>query len=88
MWLSGLVLVINAAGVICLFLWGNIFFSSSAICAIVAGFSALQAVTAAIAFIAQCNVSWVVLVRGMRYTSVKTRNKKNLLMYPSHIFGT
>ncbi|KAF9140943.1 hypothetical protein BG015_001460 [Linnemannia schmuckeri] len=59
MWLSGLVLVINAAGAISLFLWGTFFFSSSTICAIVAGFSAFQAVTAAIAFIAQCNWSYM-----------------------------
>ncbi|KAG0288319.1 hypothetical protein BGZ96_007875 [Linnemannia gamsii] len=59
MWLSGLVLVINAAGAICLFLWGTFFFSSSTICVIVACFSALQAVTAAIAFIAQCNWSYM-----------------------------
>ncbi|OAQ26611.1 hypothetical protein K457DRAFT_34386 [Linnemannia elongata AG-77] len=59
MWLSGFVFVINAAGSICLFLWGTFFFSSSAICAIVAGFSVVQAVTAAIAFIAQLNWSYM-----------------------------
>ncbi|KAF9537038.1 hypothetical protein EC957_008970 [Mortierella hygrophila] len=59
MWLSGLVLVINAASAICLFLWGTFFFSSSAICVIVAGFSALQSITGAIAFIAQCNWSYM-----------------------------
>lgn len=75
MWLSGFVLVINAAGSICLFLWGTFFFSSSAICAIVAGFSVVQAVTAAIAFIAQFNVNWVVCVRG----TVSVGNKIKLI---------
>ncbi|KAK3834079.1 MAG: hypothetical protein J3R72DRAFT_452573 [Linnemannia gamsii] len=59
MWLSGLCLVINATGAICLFLWGGFFFSSSTICVIVAGFSVLQAVTAALAFLAQCNWSYM-----------------------------
>lgn len=55
MWLAGLVIVINAIGGILLFLWGPYFFSST-MALIFGGFSALQAVTAGIAFLGLCNV--------------------------------
>lgn len=56
MWLSGLVILINAIGAVFLFLWGPFFFSSTQ-SVIFGGFSALQAALAGIAFFGFCNVS-------------------------------
>lgn len=56
MFLAGLVIAINAAGGILLFLWGPYFFSST-MALIFGGFSVLQAATAGIAFLGLCNVS-------------------------------
>lgn len=56
MWLSGLVILVNAVGAIFLFLWGPFFFSSTQ-AVIFGGFSALQAALAGIAFFGFCSVS-------------------------------
>lgn len=56
MWLSGLVILVNAIGAVFLFLWGPFFFSSTQ-SIIFGGFSALQAALAGIAFFGFCGVS-------------------------------
>ncbi|GJJ74002.1 hypothetical protein EMPS_06360 [Entomortierella parvispora] len=58
MWLSGLVILINAIGGIFLFLWGDYFFSST-MALLFAGFSVIQAITAGIAFLGLCNWSYM-----------------------------
>ncbi len=58
MFLTGLVIVLNAIGGILLFLWGSYFFSST-MAVIFGGFSALQAVTAGVAFLGLCNVRFL-----------------------------
>lgn len=56
MWLAGLNILTNAIGGVLLFLWGSYFFSST-MALLFGGFSAIQAVTAGIAFLGMCNVS-------------------------------
>ncbi|KAF9992650.1 hypothetical protein BGZ79_002820, partial [Entomortierella chlamydospora] len=58
MWLAGLVVVINAAGGILLFIWGHYFFNST-LALLFGGFSAVQAVTAGLAFLGMCNWSYM-----------------------------
>lgn len=58
MWLSGLVILVNAIGGVLLFLWGAYFFSST-MALLFAGFSVIQAITAGIAFLGLCNVRLV-----------------------------
>ncbi|KAF9303822.1 hypothetical protein BGZ74_002966 [Mortierella antarctica] len=60
MWLSGLVIFVNAVGAIFLFLWGPFFFSSTQ-AVIFGGFSALQAALAGIAFFGFCNTSYMLI---------------------------
>ncbi|KAG0326074.1 hypothetical protein BG000_001538 [Podila horticola] len=54
MWLSGLVILVNAVGAIFLFLWGPFFFSSTQ-AVIFGGFSVLQAALSGIAFFGFCS---------------------------------
>lgn len=56
MWMAGLNILTNAIGGVLLFLWGSYFFSST-MALLFGGFSAIQAVTAGIAFLGLCNVS-------------------------------
>ncbi|KAI8606180.1 hypothetical protein EDD21DRAFT_331164 [Dissophora ornata] len=58
MWLSGLCFLINVIGAAFLFLWGSYFFSSS-LAPFLGGFSALQAITATVAFFGLYNYSFM-----------------------------
>lgn len=76
MWLSGLVIFVNAVGAIFLFLWGPFFFSSTQ-AVIFGGFSALQAALAGIAFFGFCNVSKYKHKHNTRQPTMFVRNRKH-----------
>jgi len=69
MFLTGFVILINAIGGVLLFLWGPYFFSST-MALIFAGFSCVQAATAAIAFFGLCNVSFIFYIDIVNCPSV------------------